>query len=146
MFVYLIFRSQIVLYFLQSISVLLFHVNLVITLSTGQCCQCLSVGKYDIEYKPRLASLLELAAASWCSCPSMTDYAKALDPKNSSLLPQNKFDPVSGTLLCSRFKSPIACKLRRCKFAHVCCVCYKAHSITSHGDQATMVTNTTEPK
>ena len=54
-----------------------------------------------------------------------------------SVHPQTKYDPSSGRPIYGKFNTAHGCTMRNCKFAHVCCSCFKPHSDHTHKSQRT---------
>ena len=129
------------------------YVGYLVTIANmGQRFQWKSVIKYDSEYRKAQdeAGFPFGADSSFMMQLFLRDRpaaeAKPPHQPNSTPHPQTKFDPRSDKPICGRFNTPIGCKLPRCKFAHLCRMCYSTHSITSHKDQAPVGTNPFEQK
>ncbi len=102
-----------------------------------------SVLKYDLEYRTSQANsdFLWGADSSYLMQVFLREdhnRQNSNQHRNESSYPQTKYDPSSGKPVCNRFNSPNGCRMRNCRFMHVCKLCFsKDHSGLLHRNQNT---------
>ena len=106
-----------------------------------------SVMKYDSEYRKAQA----LSNFAWGADNSFMmqiflrdDPSKTSFTRNDTSNSHSKFDPASGKPVCNRYNSVQGCRMRNCRYVHVCRVCFsREHTGVSH--RSPSITTTQAP-